>query len=166
MTNVLAAPVPMVLCATIWLITLLVTVLLDGKDTDVTRVGIHCEVVCFTSMQPLKYFQYADHVHVIIVVVRMRNFWNITLFPLSQSAHKCVNLYWMGTESFRYNRLNSSPPSAAYMRRLTGSALVARSAPSQYLNQCWSIVNLALRNTLQLNLNRNTKIHLKMSSVK
>ena len=49
--------------------------------------------------------------------------------------------------------------------------LVAFSAPSHYLNQCWVIVNWNLRNKLQLNFNQNTKLfiqenHLKISSVK
>ena len=35
--------------------------------------------------------------------------------------------------------------------------LVACSAPSHYLNQCWLIVNWALRNKVQLNSNQNTK---------
>ena len=46
--------------------------------------------------------------------------------------------------------VNSSPPSAAYMLRWTGSALVQVMvaccclAPSHYLNQCWLIVNCTL----------------------
>ena len=36
--------------------------------------------------------------------------------------------------------------------------LVACSAPSHYLNQCWLIVNWTLRNKLQWNLNQNTKL--------
>ena len=48
--------------------------------------------------------------------------------------------------------------------------LVAWSAPSHYLNQCWNIVNSNLRNKLQWNLKQHTfsfkKIHLKMSSAK
>ena len=39
------------------------------------------------------------------------------------------------------------PPSAAYMRRWIGSALV--------LNQCWVIVNWTLRNKLQWKFNQN-----------
>ena len=35
--------------------------------------------------------------------------------------------------------------------------LVAYSAPSQYLNQCWFIVNWTLRNKLQWNSNQNSK---------
>ena len=49
--------------------------------------------------------------------------------------------------------------------------LVAYSAPSHYLNQCWLIVNCTLKNKLQWNLNQNTKLcftkmHLKISSAK
>ena len=36
--------------------------------------------------------------------------------------------------------------------------LVAYSAPSHYLNQCWVIVNWTHRNKLQWNLNQNTKL--------
>ena len=62
--------------------------------------------------------------------------------------------------------VNSSPPSAAYMRQWTGSALVeiipvVYSAPNHYLNmlnQCWNIVNLTLRNKLQWNINQNTEV--------
>ena len=36
--------------------------------------------------------------------------------------------------------------------------LVTWSAPSHYLNQCWNIVNWALRNKLQGNFNRNSYI--------
>ena len=36
--------------------------------------------------------------------------------------------------------------------------LVAYSAPSHYLNQCWVIVNWTIRNKLRWNLNRNTKL--------
>ena len=51
------------------------------------------------------------------------------------------------------------------------SWLVAWSAPSHYLNQCWDIVNWTLRNKLQWHLNERhifsfKKIHLKMSSGK
>ena len=55
--------------------------------------------------------------------------------------------------------LNSSPPSAAYMRQWIGSALwlVAYWAPSHYLNQCWVIVYWVHRNKLQWNFNQNTK---------
>ena len=38
--------------------------------------------------------------------------------------------------------------------------LVACSAPSYYLNQCWAIVNWTLGNKLQWNFNQNTKIFL------
>ena len=36
--------------------------------------------------------------------------------------------------------------------------LVACSAPSHYLNQCWNIVSLTLKNKLQWNVNRNSNI--------
>ena len=43
--------------------------------------------------------------------------------------------------------LNSSPPSA-----------VGNSVPSNYLNQCWFIVNWTLSNKIQRYLNQNTKV--------
>ena len=58
---------------------------------------------------------------------------------------------------------NPSRPSAAYIRQWVGLALVqiiacfAYSASSQYLNQCWVIVNWTLRNKLQWKFNQNTK---------
>ena len=61
--------------------------------------------------------------------------------------------------------INSSPPSATYMHQWTVSPfiqimdwLVAYSAPSHYLNQCWNIVNWTIRNKLKWNLNRNSNI--------
>ena len=42
--------------------------------------------------------------------------------------------------------------------------LVALSAPSHYLNQCWNIVNLNLRNTLPWNLKQNSKISIKKNA--
>ena len=39
--------------------------------------------------------------------------------------------------------------------------LVAWTAPSHYLNQCWNIVNWTLGNKLQWNLNRNLNIFIK-----
>ena len=64
--------------------------------------------------------------------------------------------------------LNSSPPRAEYIIYIyicvdeSGEHwfrlwLVAYSAPSHYLNQCWVIVNWALRNRLQWKFNQNTK---------
>ena len=55
--------------------------------------------------------------------------------------------------------INSSPPSAAYMRQGIRRALVQIMAWRRiYLNQCCVIVNWTLRNKLQWNFNRNTKL--------
>ena len=59
--------------------------------------------------------------------------------------------------------LNSSPPSAAYMRQWIRSALVQIIAcrllgANHYLNQCWVIVIWTLRNKLQWNFNLDTKL--------
>ena len=49
----------------------------------------------------------------------------------------------------------SSSPSAAYMRRRTGSALVQIMACRLFgVNQCWLIVNWTLRNKFQWNFNQ------------
>ena len=42
--------------------------------------------------------------------------------------------------------------------------LVAWTAPSHYLNQCWNIVNWTLRNKLQWNLNRNKYIFIQQNA--
>ena len=65
----------------------------------------------------------------------------------------------------KHIELNSNQlisPSAAHMRQWIGSALVqiivvAYSAPSHDLNQCWVIVNWTLRNKPQWNLDQNKK---------
>ena len=77
---------------------------------------------------------------------------------------------------FQFVSPHPFPPSTAYMRQWTRSAVVQimayrLSAPSHYLNQHWLIVNWTLRNTLQPNLIKIQnfsfiKMHLKMSSAK
>ena len=59
--------------------------------------------------------------------------------------------------------INSLRPSDAYMRQWTNHHwfrkwLVAWSAASHYLNQCWNIVNWAIGNKLQWNLKQNSYI--------
>ena len=46
----------------------------------------------------------------------------------------------------------------AMHRWIVTPLLVAWTAPSHYLNQCWNIVNWALGNKLQWNFNRNSNI--------
>ena len=67
----------------------------------------------------------------------------------------------------RYEKEHFYPslPSAVYTCKWIGSALVQIMAcrlfgtkPSHYLNQCWNIVNWALMNKVQWNLNRNSYI--------
>ena len=77
--------------------------------------------------------------------------WSI--FDWGVISHLCMNSL----------TINSSPPSAAYMPQWIRSALVrlwlvAYSAPSHYLKQCWFIVNWTLRNKLQWKFNQNTKL--------
>ena len=60
-------------------------------------------------------------------------------------------------------RVNSSPLVTHICISVSGQHwfsewLVAYSAPSHYLNQCWLIVNWTLKNKLQRNSNKNTKL--------
>ena len=62
---------------------------------------------------------------------------------------------------WNWSILKSLRPSDTYMRQWSHHHwfrwwLVAWSAPSHYLNQCWSIVNRTLRNKHQWNFNRNS----------
>ena len=64
---------------------------------------------------------------------------------------------------------NSLRPSDAYIRQSSNHHwsrwwLVAWPAPSHYLNQCWDIINWALRNKLQWNFNRYWYIFIQESS--
>ena len=43
--------------------------------------------------------------------------------------------------------------------------IVAWTAPSHYLNQCWNIVNWTLRNKLQWNFNRNSNIFIQQNAL-
>ena len=75
--------------------------------------------------------------------------------------------HWI-TDIFSYDEMslnvnNSLRPSDAYMRQLTNHHrfrwwLVAWTAPSQYLNQNWNIINWNFRNKPQWNFNRNSNI--------
>ena len=63
------------------------------------------------------------------------------------------------TSQYMNIEFNSLRPSDAHMRQQTNQHwfrqwLVAWPAPSHYLNQCWNIVNLTLRNKLQWKFNR------------
>ena len=65
--------------------------------------------------------------------------------------------------------INSLRPSDPYMLQQTNQHwfrqwLVAWSATSHYLNQCWDIVNWTLRNKLQWNFNRNFNIFIQKNS--
>ena len=67
--------------------------------------------------------------------------------------------------------VNSSPPSAAYMRQWTGSALVQIMAcrlfsAKPYLSQCWLIVNWTLRDKFHWNFSRNSNIFIQENAFK
>ena len=72
----------------------------------------------------------------------------------------------LGNSTLIINQVNSLRSSDAYMHCWTGSSLVQimacrLSAPSHYLNRCWSIVNIVnwtFRNKLKWNFNRNSNI--------
>ena len=61
------------------------------------------------------------------------------------------------TECTAFNKINSSPPSAAYMS-VNWASFGAEQATSHYLNQCWFIVNWNPGNKFQWNLNGNSII--------
>ena len=66
--------------------------------------------------------------------------------------------------------LISLRPSDAYIRQWTNHHwfrqwLIAGSAPSHYLNQCWNIVNWTNRNKLQWSRNRNTYIFIQENTL-
>ena len=66
---------------------------------------------------------------------------------------------------------NSLRPSDSYLRQLSDHhcfrwRLVAWSAPSHYLNQCWNIVNWTLGNQLQCNCNPNSNIFIQENAFK
>ena len=102
-------------------------------------------------------------------------------FPSNTCFLKCVKLVWVFNPIRRNIWLTSItchkiliPEHIVYMKHLThwgrvthicvgkltiiGSALVAWTAPSHYLNQCSNIVDWTLRNKLQWNLCRNSNI--------
>ena len=65
--------------------------------------------------------------------------------------------------------INYLRPSDAYMRRYSNQHwfrkwLVAWTAPSHYLNQCWNIVNWTLRNKCQWNFNQNSSIFIQANA--
>ena len=65
---------------------------------------------------------------------------------------------------FSVYQVNTSPSSAAYMRRWTGSSLV-QVTPSHYLNQCWLIVNWTPGSIIKWNLNRNSIIFIQENAI-
>ena len=84
-----------------------------------------------------------------------------------QNGKMASNHFLTWTNSFPqlifFITINSLRPSDAYMHQQTNHHwfrkwLFAWSAPSHYLNQCWNIVNWALRNKLQWKFNGNSYI--------
>ena len=89
----------------------------------------------------------------------------------SQDIHTQFIIYIIARERFPSPHFNSLRPSDAYMRQSTIHHwfipwLVAWSAPSQYLNQCWNIVNWTLRNKLHWNFNRNSNIFIQENALR
>ena len=96
--------------------------------------------------------------------------YNFTLLMLKDIFHlpdfntfiisiPCVH----GSLLLSWFNFNSLRPSDAYMRRQSNHHwfrlwLVAWSAPSHYLNQCWIIINSNHRNKLRWNPRRNSSI--------
>ena len=79
--------------------------------------------------------------------------------PLSETMMVSLRMHICVT---RPQWVNSLRPSDAYMSQWTNHHwfiywLVAWTAPSHHLNQCWNMVNWTLRNKLQWNFNRSSK---------
>ena len=93
---------------------------------------------------------------------------NLNNFRNKKISNTFSEKYWELCEEHPLPRIhvghvNSSPPSPAYMRQETGSALVQvmacrLTAPSHYLKQSWLIVNWTLRNKFQWYFNRHSII--------
>ena len=82
--------------------------------------------------------------------------WSFFFFMVMRFSQMCASIHI-------HEELNSLRPSDLYMRRYKYQHwfrewLVAGSAPSHYLHQCWNIVNWTLGNKLQWNFNRNSNI--------
>ena len=101
------------------------------------------------------------------VTVVMRQNLNLAPKHKSCSVPFHCDLYGVGliedTTVLSPQCLNSLRLSDAYMRQWNNHHwlrywLVAWSAPSHYLNHCWYIANLTLRNKLWWNFNRNLYI--------
>ena len=84
----------------------------------------------------------------------------LCLYIVSGPCGVCFSIW---VRSWRWVSLNSLRPSEAYMPQWINHHwfrqwLVARPAPSYYLNQCWNIANWILSNKFQWNINPNSDI--------
>ena len=107
--------------------------------------------------QPVKSFTLSKWHH--LNIINLIDYCYAITF--SASWHNALKSTWSDLQPLY--QLNSSPPSAAYMRQWIGSTLVqimacAYSAPSYYLNQGWIIGNWTPRNKFQWNFNQNRKL--------
>ena len=92
------------------------------------------------------------------ICIKIQKFWQAITFEDLQDV-----VYKMSAILSVPQSVNSLRPSNAYMHWQTNHHwfrlwLVAWSASSHYLNQCWNVVNWTLRNNLQWNFNRNSNI--------
>ena len=106
--------------------------------------------------------------------------WNTIVFykTFSSWCHEfchvklieCQMNYNSANSCYFKRYINSLRPSGAIMRQSTNHHwfrwwLVAWSAPSHYLNQCWDIVNWTLRNKLQWNFNWNSYLFIQENAI-
>ena len=111
--------------------------------------------------------------------------WHIVIWTLRNKLQWKCNRNWyifikenafenvicnMGAIFSRPPCVNSLRPNDASMRRYTNHHwfrqwLVAWTAPSHYLNQCWNIVNWTLTIKLQWNFNRNLNIFIQENAL-
>ena len=90
-------------------------------------------------------------------------YWETFFENMYLTVSSAVTLVILLRSQYLTRLFNSLRPNDAYMPRWTShhwfkSWLVAWTAPSHYLNQCWNIVNWTLRNKRQWNFNRNSYV--------
>ena len=112
----------------------------------------NAELCCFVWWTPEQIVEQSVELLVI---------WVIAVITWSNDGRNLRRSQCGRRSSFIVSQIIS--PNAAYMRQWTGPTLgkkmVCRlSVPSDYLNQCWFIVNWTIRNRFQWNWNKNCNV--------
>ena len=117
------------------------------------------------SWQKIVLFWFKSHWH--LFQLTTSSHWLRWCLGAKQMTSQYLNHWWAKSLTQYVSQgliqVNSSPPSAAYMRQETGSVLVQvmacrLTAPSHYLSQYWLNVNWTLRNKLHWYFNRHSII--------